>query len=63
MITIDNFKEVLISLGFKQEGTQDVYTKEYHLNGNLVGDTLCPLILQKSVLNFLRICVVVIATH
>lgn len=39
MITIDNFKEVLISLGFKQEGTQDVYTKEYHLNGNLVGDT------------------------
>ena len=39
MITINNFKEVLISLGFKQEGTQDVYTKEYHLNGNLVGDT------------------------
>ena len=39
MITIDNFKGVLISLGFNQEGTQDVYTKEYHLNGNLVGDT------------------------
>ena len=39
MITIDNFKEVLLSLGFKQEGTNDVYTKEYHLNGNLVGDT------------------------
>lgn len=39
MITIDNFKEVLISLGFKQDGTQDVYSKEYHLNGNLVGDT------------------------
>lgn len=39
MITIDNFKEVLISLGFKQNGTQDVYSKEYHLNGNLVGDT------------------------
>ena len=39
MITINNFKEVLISLGFKQEGTQDVYSKEYHLNGNLVGDT------------------------
>ena len=39
MITIDNFKEVLISLGFTQEGTQDVYSKEYHLNGNLVGDT------------------------
>lgn len=39
MITINNFKEVLLSLGFKQEGTNDVYTKEYHLNGNLVGDT------------------------
>ena len=39
MITINNFKEVLLSLGFTQEGTQDVYTKEYHLNGNLVGDT------------------------
>lgn len=39
MITIDNFREVLISLGFKQDGTQDVYSKEYHLNGNLVGDT------------------------
>lgn len=39
MITIDNFKEVLLSLGFKQEGTKAVYTKEYHLNGNLVGDT------------------------
>ena len=39
MITINNFKKVLLSLGFKQEGTNDVYTKEYHLNGNLVGDT------------------------
>lgn len=39
MITIDNFKEVLISLGFKQDGEQEVYSKEYHLNGNLVGDT------------------------
>ena len=39
MITINNFKEVLLSLGFKQEGTNDIYTKEYHLNGNLVGDT------------------------
>ena len=39
MITIDNFKEVLISLGFTQDGTQDVYSKEYHFNGNLVGDT------------------------
>ena len=39
MITIGNFKEVLLSLGFKQEGTVEVYSKEYHLNGNLVGDT------------------------
>lgn len=39
MITIDNFKEVLISLGFTQDGMQDVYSKEYHLNGDLVGDT------------------------
>ena len=39
MITIDNFKEVLISLGFTQDGEQEVYSKEYHLNGNLVGDT------------------------
>ena len=39
MITIDNFKEVLISLGFTHDGTQEVYSKEYHLNGNLVGDT------------------------
>ena len=39
MITIGNFKEVLLSLGFTQDGTQDVYSKEYHLNGNLVGDT------------------------
>ena len=39
MITIDNFKEVLLSLGFTQDGEQEVYSKEYHLNGNLVGDT------------------------
>ena len=39
MITIDNFKEVLISLGFTKDGEQEVYSKEYHLNGNLVGDT------------------------
>lgn len=39
MITIDNFKEVLLSLGFTQDGKQEVYSKEYHLNGNLVGDT------------------------
>ena len=39
MITIGNFKEVLLSLGFTQDGAQDVYSKEYHLNGNLVGDT------------------------
>lgn len=39
MITIDNFKEVLLSLGFTKDGTNDVYSKEYHLNGNLVGDT------------------------
>jgi len=39
MITINNFKEVLLSLGFKQEGINEVYSKEYHLNGNLVGDT------------------------
>lgn len=39
MITIGNFKEVLLSLGFTQDGEQEVYSKEYHLNGNLVGDT------------------------
>ena len=39
MITIGNFKEVLLSLGFTQDGAQNVYSKEYHLNGNLVGDT------------------------
>jgi len=39
IITIDNFKEVLISLGFTKDGEQEVYSKEYHLNGNLVGDT------------------------
>lgn len=39
MITNDNFKEVLLSLGFTQDGEQEVYSKEYHLNGNLVGDT------------------------
>ena len=39
MITIDNFREVLLSLGFTQDGMLDVYSKEYHLNGNLVGDT------------------------
>lgn len=39
MITINNFKEVLISLGFTKERARDAYTKEYHFNGNLVGDT------------------------
>ena len=28
MITIDNFKEVLITLGFSKDGTHDVYSKE-----------------------------------
>ena len=28
-----------IIYGFTQDGEQEVYSKEYHLNGNLVGDT------------------------
>ena len=52
MITIDNFKEVLISLGFTQDGEQEVYSKEYHLNGNLVGDTRMSVNFEEKRLEF-----------
>lgn len=52
MITLNNFREVLLSLGFTADERQNVYTKYYHLNGGVISDVIMSVNFAEKQLEF-----------